>query len=48
MTGQIIDLAAKLGMDPVAIRLRNDPSEEIRIAAGEHAEICERRLLADV
>jgi 2-oxo-4-hydroxy-4-carboxy-5-ureidoimidazoline decarboxylase len=29
-------------------RLNNDPGEEIRIAAGEHAKICERRLLAHV
>jgi 2-oxo-4-hydroxy-4-carboxy-5-ureidoimidazoline decarboxylase len=29
-------------------RLDNDPGEEIRIAAGEHAKICEQRLLAHV
>lgn len=29
-------------------RLDNDPDEEIRIAAEEHATICERRLLAHV
>ena len=35
-------------LDIMRARLRNDPSEEIGIAAGEHAEICERRLLAQV
>lgn len=29
-------------------RLGNDPTDEIRIAAEEHAKICERRLLAHV
>lgn len=35
-------------LDTLSARLNNDPTEEIRIAAEEHAKICERRLLADV
>jgi 2-oxo-4-hydroxy-4-carboxy-5-ureidoimidazoline decarboxylase len=35
-------------LDILHARLRNDPAEEIRLAAEEHARICERRLLAPV
>lgn len=35
-------------LDLLRARLHNDPAEEIRIAAEEHARICERRLLAPV
>ena len=30
------------------VRLSNDPAEEIRVAAEEHANICDLRLLSDV
>lgn len=39
--------AAEL-LDILRARLRNDPAEEILVAAEQHAKICERRLLAQV
>ena len=40
--------SAREMLDLLRTRLTNAPGDEIRVAAGEHARICERRLLAEV